>query len=82
MFGDFSPVSALAILQKTPPAMVLTHDQTQDPATIYNPSAGTNFLERFYERVLENSAGHLWMGQKINVPEKVTQQGVNEVECP
>ena len=39
--------------------MVLTHDQTQDPATIYNPSAGTNFLERFYERVLENSSGYL-----------------------
>jgi hypothetical protein len=62
--GDLSPESALAILQKTPPAMVLTHDQTQATATIYSPFAGTNFLERRYVKVLENSAGHLWVQKK------------------
>jgi hypothetical protein len=62
--GDLSPESALAILQKTPPAMVLTHDQTQATASIYSPFAGTNFLERFYVKALENSAGQLWMRKK------------------
>ena len=62
--GDLSPESALAILQKTPPAMVLTHDQTQATASIYSPFAGTNFLERFYVKALENSAGQLWVRQK------------------
>ena len=32
--GDLSSESALAILQKTPPAMVLTHDQTHATASI------------------------------------------------
>jgi hypothetical protein len=59
--GDLSPESALAILQKTPPAMVLTYGQTPDTATIYSPFAGTNFLERHYVKALENSAGHLWV---------------------
>ena len=59
--GDLSPESALAILQKTPPAMVLTYSQTPDTATIYSPFAGTNFLERHYVKALENSAGHLWV---------------------
>ena len=62
--GDLSPESALAILQKTPPAMVLTHDQTQATASIYSPFAGTNFLERFYVKALENSAGQLWVRKK------------------
>ena len=62
--GDLSPESALAILQKTPPAMVLTHDQTQATASIYSPFAGTNFLERFYVKALENSTGQLWVRQK------------------
>ena len=62
--GDLSPESALAILQKTPPAMVLTHDQTHATASIYSPFAGTNFLERYYVKALENSAGHLWVRQK------------------
>ena len=62
--GDLSPESALAILQKTPPAMVLTHDQTQATASIYSPFAGTNFLERLYVKALENSAGQLWVRKK------------------
>ena len=62
--GDLSPESALAILQKTPPAMVLTHDQTHATASIYSPFAGTNFLERYYVKALENSAGQLWVRQK------------------
>ena len=62
--GDLSPESALAILQATPPAMVLTHDQTHATASIYSPFAGTNFLERYYVKALENSAGQLWVRQK------------------
>ena len=62
--GDLSPESALAILQKTPPAMVLTHDQTHATASIYSPFAGTNFLVRHYVKALENSAGHLWVRKK------------------
>ena len=64
--GDLSPESALAILQKTPPAMVLTHDQTHATASIYSPFAGTNFLERHYVKVLENSAGQLWVRRNIS----------------
>ncbi len=64
--GDLSPESALAILQKTPPAMVLTHDQTHATASIYSPFAGTDFLERHYVKVLENSAGHLWVRRDIS----------------
>ena len=64
--GDLSPESALAILQKTPPAMVLTHDQTHATASIYTPFAGTNFLERHYVKVLENSAGYLWVRRDIS----------------
>ena len=59
--GDLSPASALAILQKDPPAMVLTHDQNHAPPTINSPFAGTNFLERHYVKALENSAGQLWV---------------------
>ena len=62
--GDLSPESALAILQKTPPAMVVTHDQTQATASISTPFAGTNFLELHYVKMLENSAGQLWVRQK------------------
>ena len=64
--GDLSPERALAILQKTPPAMVLTHDQTHATASIYSPFAGTNFLERHYVKVLENSAGYLWVRRDIS----------------
>jgi hypothetical protein len=60
--GDLSPESALAILQKTPPDAIWTYGLTENSrATIYNPFAGTNCLERHYVRVLENSAGHLWV---------------------
>ena len=62
--GDLSPESALAILQKTPPAMVLTHDQAQATASISTPFAGTNFLELHYVKALENSAGQLWVRKK------------------
>jgi hypothetical protein len=57
--GALSPASALAIPQKTPPAMVLTHDQTHAAASIYSPLAVTKFLERHYVKTLKNSAGHL-----------------------
>ena len=62
--GDLSPASALVILQKDPPAMILTHDQTQATASIYSPFAGTNFLEIHYVKALENSAGFLWVRRK------------------
>jgi len=62
--GALSPASALAIPQKTPPAMVLTHDQTQATATIYSLLAVTNFLERHYVKALKNSAGRLWVDRK------------------
>jgi hypothetical protein len=64
MCGDLSPESALAILQKTPPDVVWTHDQTYATASISAPFAGTNFLERHYVKVLENSAGYLWILRK------------------
>ena len=57
--GELSPESALAILQKTPPDAVWTHDQTHAIASIFGPSAGTNFLEPHYLQALENSTGHL-----------------------
>ena len=41
--GALSPESALAILQKTPPDALWTHDPTQGITTIYSPFAGTNF---------------------------------------
>ena len=57
--GDLSSESALAILQKTPPAMVLTHDQTHATASIYSPSADTNFLELHYVKNLKKSSHNL-----------------------
>lgn len=62
--GELSPASALAILQKTPPAMVLSHDQTHAAASIYSPLTGPNFLERHYVKTLKNSAGHRWVDRK------------------
>jgi|GEM_PF-1931300 len=65
--GDLGPESALAILEKTPPDMIWTYDLTDNSrATIYTPFAGTNFLERHYVRVLENSAGHLWVRRDLS----------------
>ena len=72
--GALSPASALAIPQKTPPAVVLTHDQTHAAASIYSPLAVTNFLEHHYVKDLKNSAGHLWV-QKINVLEDAAKTG-------
>ncbi len=57
--GDLSPELTLAILQKTPPDALWTHDQTQGTATIYSPFEGTKFLELHYVKALENSAGPL-----------------------
>jgi hypothetical protein len=54
--GDLTSESALVILQKTPPAMVLTQDQTHATASIYSPSADTNFLELHYVKDLKKSA--------------------------
>ena len=62
--GELSPASALAILQKTPPTMVLTHDQTQATATIYSLFAGINFLERYYVKSRENAADPQWIDRK------------------
>jgi hypothetical protein len=59
--GELSPESALAILQKTPPDAVWPHDQTHAITSIFEPSAGTNFLERRYLKALENSIGHPWV---------------------
>jgi hypothetical protein len=44
--------------------VVWTHDQTYATASISTPFAGTNFLERHYVKVLENSAGYLWILRK------------------
>jgi hypothetical protein len=57
--GDLSPASALAILQKTPPDALWTHDPPQGITTIYSPFAGTKFLELNYVKSLENSVGPL-----------------------
>lgn len=63
--GDLSPESALTILEKTPPDAIWTYGLTDNSrATIYTPFAGTNFLERHYVKVLENSAGYLWILRK------------------
>jgi hypothetical protein len=65
--GDLSPESALAILEKNPPDAIWTYDLTNNfRATIYTPFAGTDFLERHYVKVLENSAGHLWVRRDIS----------------
>ena len=57
--SHLSPESALAILQKTPPDAVWTHDQTHAITSIFGPSDFTNFLESHYLKAQENSVGHL-----------------------
>ena len=57
--GALSPESALAILQKTPPDALWTHDPPQGITTIYSPFAGTKYLELHYVKSLDNSDGHL-----------------------
>jgi len=57
--GNRSPESALAILQKSPPDVVWTHDQTHATASNCGPSDGANFLERYYVKLLENSVSNL-----------------------
>jgi hypothetical protein len=44
--GNRSPESALAILQKSPPDVVWTHDQTHATASNCGPFDSTNFMER------------------------------------
>ena len=57
LFGDLSPKLAFAVLKKTPPDALWTHDPPQGITTIYSPFAGTNFLELHYVKSLENSEG-------------------------
>ncbi|MCX6869957.1 MAG: hypothetical protein NTY84_04910 [Verrucomicrobia bacterium] len=57
--GDLSPELAFAVLQKTPPDALWTHDPPQGITTIYSPFAGTIFLELHYVKSLKNSAGPL-----------------------
>ncbi len=75
LYGDLSPASALAILQKTPPTMVLTHDQTHDQthaaASICSPFDGANFLKSKYLKNLKNSADHLWVQKKLILQNKL-----------
>ena len=54
-----SPQSALAILHRPSPVMVLSHDQPHTTASIHSPFAGPNFLDRHCVKPLENSAGDL-----------------------
>jgi hypothetical protein len=77
--GALSPASALAILQKTPPAMVLTHDQTQATATIYSPNLqplnrpelfGTPLRERS-KKFHQSPVG----AKKFNVPGDAAKTG-------
>jgi hypothetical protein len=82
--GNRSPESALAILQKSPPAAVWTHDQTHATASTNSPFADANFLDRHYVKPLENSAGHLWVAAEItNAPEKsALKKESNDAKTP
>ena len=64
LYGDLSPASALAILQKTPPDAVGIHDQTHAIASINSPLAITNFLERHYVKSRKNAAVYRWVDKK------------------
>jgi hypothetical protein len=57
--GNRSPESALAILQKSLPAAVWTHDQTYAITSIFGPADSTNFLKRHSLKARENSGGYL-----------------------
>jgi hypothetical protein len=57
--GNRSPESALAILQKPPPAAVWTHDQPHAITSIFGPADSTNFLKRHFLKAQENSGGYL-----------------------
>ena len=78
--GALSPASALAIPQKTLPAMVLTHDQTHAAASICSPLAGANFLERHYVKALKNSAGHRWVRKKLMCQETLPKREANDTK--
>jgi len=72
--GNRSPESALAILQKSPPAAVWTHDQTHATASICSPFADANFLDRHCVKFLENSAGQLWVRRKSLMRQRIVHQ--------
>lgn len=57
--GALSPESALAILQKTPPDALWTHEQTHAITSIFGPFDSTKFLERHYLKAQENSFSNL-----------------------
>lgn len=57
--GNRSPESALAILQKSPPAAVWTHDQPHAITSNCGPADSTNFLERHSLKAQEDSGGYL-----------------------
>ena len=57
--GNRSPESALAIVQKSPPAAVWTHDQTHATTSNCGPFDSTNFMERHSLKAQENSCGYL-----------------------
>ena len=57
--GNRSPESALAILQKSPPAAVWTHDQPHAITSNCGPFDSTNFLKRHSLKAQENSGGYL-----------------------
>ena len=76
--GALSPASALAILQKTPPAVVLTHDQTHAAASICSPLAVTKFLECHYVKDLKNSTSHLWVRKNSMCQETLPKPEEND----
>ena len=78
--GELSPASALAIPQKTPPAMVLTHDQTHAAASIYSPLAVTNFLERNYVKDPKNFTSHLWVRKNLMCQETQPKPETNDAK--
>ncbi|MCX6871888.1 MAG: hypothetical protein NTY84_14895 [Verrucomicrobia bacterium] len=78
--GALSPASALAILQTTPPAMVLTHDQTHAAASICSPLAVTNFLERHYVKALKNFTSHLCVRKKLMCQETLPKREANDAK--
>ena len=57
--GNRSPESALAILQKSPPDVVRTHDQTHATTSNCGPFDSTKFLKRHSLKAHEDSGGYL-----------------------
>ncbi len=57
--GNRSPESALAILQKPPPNVVWTPDQTRATTSNCGPFDSTKFLKRQSLKAQEDSGGYL-----------------------